>query len=102
MTATIVQTNETDLTKFAAAIQGLAQGRSNAVGVVTLRASQTTTTVAAPNCGADSKVFLFQTTANAATAHATTYASAVAAGSFVLTHASNGQTDKIFFWVALG
>lgn len=102
MTAYVVQTEEKDLTKHAFGQQQLAQGRSNAVGVCTLRASQTTTTVVAPNCGADSKVFLSPTTANAAAALATTYVSSVLTGSFVLTHASNVQADKTFGFICLG
>lgn len=102
MTAYVVQTEEKDLTKHAFGQQQLAQGRSNAVGVCTLRASQTTTTVNAQNCGADSRVFLSPTTANAAAALATTYVSSVSAGSFVLTHASNVQADKTFGFVCLG
>lgn len=102
MTAYVVQREEKDLTKHAFGQQQLAQGRSNAVGVCTLRASQTTTTVTAQNCGADSKVFLSPTTANAAAALATTYVSSVSAGSFVLTHASNVQADKTFGFVCLG
>jgi hypothetical protein len=102
MTASIVQPYEKDLTKFADALKGLAEGRSNATGTVTLRASQTTTTVTAPNCGAGSVVLLSPTTSNAAAAIATTYVSTVAGGSFILTHASNAQTDKIFGWVCLG
>lgn len=102
MTAYVVQTEEKDLTKHAFGQQQLAQGRSNAVGLCTLRANQTTTTVTAPNCGTGSKVFLSPTTANAAASTATTYVSSVLAGSFVLTHASNSQTDKIFGFVCLG
>ena len=102
MTAYVVQREEKDLTRHAFGQQQLAEGRSNAVGVCTLRASQTTTTVTAPNCGADSKVFLSPTTANAAAALATTYVSSVLAGSFVLTHASNAQADKTFGYVCLG
>lgn len=102
MTAYVVQTQEKDLTKFAFGQQQLAQGRSNAVGECTLRASQTTTTVIAQNCGLDSVVFLSPLTANAAAALATTYVSSVLAGSFILTHASNVQADKTFGFVCLG
>lgn len=102
MSATIVETFEKDLTKFAFSIQELAMGRSNATGAATLTAGTTTTTVTAINCGAASKVFLSPTTANAATALATTYVSTVAAGSFILTHANNAQTDRTFGFVCLG
>lgn len=102
MSATVVQTNEKDLTKFAFAVQQLAMGRSNATGTVTLTTSATTTAVTAPNCGAGSVISLSPKTANAAGALATTYVSAVAAGTFTLTHASNTQTDRTFGFVCLG
>lgn len=102
MSAPVVGTFEKDLTKYAQAIKELGQGRSNAVGTVTLRASQTTTTVAAPNCGAGNVVLLFPATANAAAIVASTYVSSVAPGQFVITHPSNASVDKTFYWVALG
>lgn len=102
MTALIVQTQEKDLTKFAAALQGLAQGRSNAIGEVTLTANAASTVVTAINCGGDSEVFLTPKTANAAAALATTYIATVVAGSFTITHANNAQTDKTFGYVCLG
>lgn len=104
MSVTIVPTDEKDLTKFAFAIQQLAQGRTNAAGTVTLRASQVTTTVPAPNCGAGSKVILFPATANAAAVVATTYvlATNVTAGQFIVTHASDVDVDQTFYWVAFG
>lgn len=102
MTAIIVQTQEKDLTKFALALQGLAQGRSNAIGEVTLTANAASTVVTSMTCGADSEVFLTPKTANAAAALATTYIATVAAGSFTITHANNSQTDKTFGYVCLG
>lgn len=104
MSATIVGAQEKDLSKFAFSIQELAAGRSNAVGTVTLRDGETTTTVAAPNCGAGSKVFLFPATANAADVVATTYVpvATVTAGQFIVNHASDTDEDQTFFWVALG
>jgi len=84
------------------AIRELFQGRSNAVGTVTLTANATTTVVTAINCGPDSKIFLMPTTANAVADLTGTYISAVASGSFTITHPNDADTDKIFFWVALG
>ena len=92
--------------KSTLAIQQLAQGRSNAAGTVTLTASAATTTVAAQNCGAGSKVFLFPTTANAAAelGAGTCYiaTATVTAREFIITHANNAQTDRTFFYVTLG
>lgn len=86
------------------AIRDLFQGRSNAVGRVTLTASSTTTVVSALNIGADTKVFLTATTANAAAEAGGTalYISAVGSGTFTITHANNSQTDRTFFWGAWG
>ncbi len=84
------------------AIQELQRGRSNALVLATLTAGATTTTVTAPNCGTGSAPILVPTTANAAAALATTYVSTISNGSFVLTHANNGQTDRTFRVVTLG
>lgn len=104
MSAPVVGTFEKDLTKYAAAIKELGQGRTNAAGTITLRASQTTTTVPAPNCGEGNAVFLFPATANAAAIVASTYvlASNVTPGQFIVTHPSNVSVDKTFYWVAFG
>lgn len=99
---------ETNIWRIVQAIIQLMQGRSNAVGEVTLRANQTTTVVtktvhrAAVNVGADSEVFLTPRTANAAAALATTWVSAVGQGTFTITHASNAQIDKLFGFEARG
>jgi hypothetical protein len=97
-----VSTNETDPTKINRAIQQLEQGRLNVTGTCTLAAGATTTVVKAPNCGAGSQVLLMAKTADAAAALATTYISAVANGSFAITHANNAQTDRIFGFACLG
>lgn len=104
MSAPVVQPGEKNLDRYQFAIKQLGEGRSNAVGVVTLRASQTTTAVEAPNCGAGNKVFLFPATANAAAIVASTYVTEanVTKAQFVITHPSNANTDKTFFWLALG
>lgn len=104
MSAPVLSPAEKDQSKLVFALNQLAQGRSNAVGTVTLRAGQTTTTVSAPACGAGSNVFLFPATANAAAVVATTYvlAANVTAGQFIVTHASDADTDQTFYYVALG
>ena len=104
MSSYVVARDEKDLKKFALAIQQLAEGRSNAVGALTLAASAGSTTVVAQNCGAGSVVLLSPRTAHAAAelAAGTCYVSAVALGSFTVTHASNAQTDRTFGYVCLG
>lgn len=104
MTSLIVGTTEKDMTKFALAIQQLAQGRSNANGSVTLALNEATTTVTAPNCASGSTVLLFPMTANAAAefGNGTVYVSTVSNGSFVVTHANSATASRTFRWVAIG
>lgn len=102
MTALVLSPDEKDLRKIVLAVNQLGLGRSNAVGTVTLTANATTTTVTAQNCASGSSVHLTAKTAHAAAALATTYIGTVSNGSFVITHANNAQTDRDFFWVALG
>jgi hypothetical protein len=104
MSAIVLAVNEKDPAKIGFAVNQLGQGRSNAVGEVTLRASQTTTTVSAPNCAAGSHVFLFPRTANAAAIVAATYvlSTNVTQGQFIITHTSNSNADKTFSYVCLG
>jgi hypothetical protein len=104
VTAYVPGTLETDPKKIIMSLQQLAAGRSNATSSVTLTANTTTTTVTPINCAAGSAVFLFPTTANAATewGNGTIYVSAVAKQSFTLTHANNAQIDRTFFYVCLG
>lgn len=102
MSALVLSPGESDLRRIIAAINQLTQGRSNAVGSVTLTTSTTTTTVAAQTCGSGSTVILSPTTANAAGALATTYISSVGNSTFTITHASNAQTDRTFLYVAIG
>lgn len=102
MAGNVPAITETSLARIIQSIRDLYAGRSNAVGTVTLRASQTTTVVTALNVGAGSRVFLEPTTANAAAVRASTYPSSVGQGTFTITHPSNSNTDKTFYWVALG
>jgi hypothetical protein len=99
-----VSTQEKDLSKFAIAIQQLANGRSNATGVVTLATGATTTTVSNVNCAAGSTVHLTATTADAAAALATTFVppATVSKQQFVINHASSSLADRTFFYVCLG
>jgi hypothetical protein len=95
---------ESNPVRLAQAIRELFQGRSNAVGEVTLTESDTTTDVTAANCGLDSKIFLFPKTADAAAELAAggCYISAVAREQFTITHANDASTDRTFFWLAIG
>lgn len=98
---------EKSLPRMNQALRDLAAGRSNAVGEVTLAADANTfTVVTAPNCGEDSKVFMFPASANAAheMANGSVYVSDVASGTFTVQHSNDSATanNRTFFWVALG
>lgn len=96
--------DEQDKIRQNQAIRQLMEGRSNAVGTLTLAHDgiATTTTVTAPTCGPNSAVFLFPSTAHGAAVVATTYVSSVAATQFVVTHATTTNADVTFFYVCLG
>lgn len=99
---------ETRIYSIVQVIIGLMTGRSNSVGQVTLRASQTTTTVtkavdpAAVNVSLSSEIFLSPRTANAAAALATTFISAVGQGTFTISHANSVTLDRTFGFEARG
>ena len=90
------------------AIIQLMQGRSNAVGQVTLRAGETTTTVtraisqAAVNVSLDSEVFLTPRTATASAVFKDCWISATGQGTFTITHPSAADADMTFGWHAIG
>jgi len=104
MSATVVRRDEKDLTKFAFAMQQLAEGRSNAVGSVTLTQNAGSTTVTAPNCGSGSTVLLFPETSAAATEFVagTLRVGTVNNGSFVITHVNSATSGRTFRWAAFG
>jgi hypothetical protein len=104
MSGNVPAPTEKDSYRIVRAVRELFEGRSNAVGSFTLAANAATTTVSAPNCGAGSTVLFTPTSANAAAevGNGTIRVSAVANGSFTLTHASNAQTDRTFLYAALG
>jgi hypothetical protein len=104
MSAPHLSPAETSLYVIVNAVRQLMQGRSNAAGSVTLASGATSTTVAAPNCAALSQVFLFPRTAHAAAELAAggCYVSAVAAGTFTVSHANNPQADRTFGYACLG
>jgi hypothetical protein len=104
MSAPQLSPSETQLYRIVNAVRQLMQGRSNAAGSATLTPSVASTTVTAPNCAPGAQVFLCPRTAHAAAELAAggCYVSAVASGSFTITHANNAQTDRTFSYACLG
>lgn len=86
------------------ALNNQLDGRSNAIGTVTLTASQATTTVTDRRVGTASRIVLMPTTANAAAEIATgnMYVSDVTARQFTITHTNNAQTDRTFDYAIKG
>lgn len=104
MTAYVPGLDEKDQKAVIRSLRELASGRSNATGTVTLTTSTTTTAVTNANCAAGSTIIVTPTTANAATevGNGTMYVSAVANGSFTITHASSATTGRTFLYAILG
>lgn len=104
MSAYVPGTEEADLKRLILSLQQLAAGRSNAVGSVTLTTSSATTAVTTANCAAGSTPILTPTTANAAAevGNGTMYVSAVANGSFTITHANSATTGRTFLYAIVG
>ena len=104
MTAYVPGISETDLKKIVLALQQLAAGRSNAVGSVTLTTGSTTTIVTTSNCAAGSTPILTPASVSAAAeiGNGTMYVSAVANGSFTITHAGSATAARTFLYAILG
>lgn len=107
MTVYVPGTTETDLTKIILAIQQIAAGRSNATGTVTLSTGATSTVVTTKQAGViavGSTPLLTPNTAAAATeaASGNMYVSAVANGSFTISHTNSATAGRTFLWAILG
>jgi hypothetical protein len=104
MTAYVPGITETDLKKIVLALQHLAAGRSNAVGSVTLATGSATTTVTTANCAQGSTPILTPASANAAAemGNGMMYVSAVANGSFTITHTNSATAGRTFLYAILG
>jgi hypothetical protein len=96
--------SETSIARLVRSIRALYEGRSNAVGSFTCSQNQATTTVAAPNCGPDSKVLLTPRHANAAAelGNGTLYVSAVVPGQFTVAHSNSGTGNRTFDYAIQG
>lgn len=97
---------ETDTRRISSALKQVLEGRSNAVGSVTLThdGTATTTTVTAPNCGPNSVVFLAPLTDWAAASFPTSYvlAANISAGQFIITHQPTSNATETFGWFCVG
>lgn len=96
--------SETRILVINTVLRQLAQGRNNATGSVTLTASATSTVVTSDVVNDEDTVLLSPMTANAAAeiGAGTAYVSAVAKGSFTITHANAVSTDRTFRWATFG
>lgn len=87
---------------LASTINELLKGRANNVGEVTLTENAVTTTKTDTRIKSQMKVWLSPRTANAAAAMTNVYVSAVADGSFTLTHSNAATTDRTFDYIFHG
>ena len=102
MAGTKPNTGETQVWRIVQSVRELFEGRSDAIGQVTLTVSSATTTVNDNNVGPYSVVKLSPRTANAAAAIGGLYVSSIKAKQFVLTHANNAQADRTFDYALQG
>ena len=97
---------ETNLSKIVHAVRQIIEGRSNAVGSVTLThdGSATSTLVKAPSCGPTSMVVLTPTTAHAGAVATTTIVKPADVGQaqFYITHAATASSDLTYFYGCFG
>lgn len=84
------------------AYSNLLAGKTNNTGSVTLTANATSTTLTDTRIGGSSIILFSPATANAATATANLYVSAVGDGTATLTHSNNAQTDRVFNYAVIG
>lgn len=78
------------------------RGRLCNIGTVTLQANAFSTSVTDARAGVTSFIDFAPETPNAASGATTMYVSAQGKGYFVITHASNAQTDRTFTYTITG
>ena len=94
--------------KLARAVNGVLQGKMNAVSTVTLTANSATTTLTDDRITPKSYIGFMPTTANAAAALANLYVTnristnGTTIGNATLNHANNAQVDRTFTIVIIG
>ena len=85
-----------------ASLNNTINGKLNSTGTVTLRASQTTTTLTDARLGGNSIILFMPITANGRTGLNGMYVSARAEGSATLTHASSSNADQNLAYTIIG
>jgi hypothetical protein len=83
-------------------INGLLEGRHNAIGTATLAVSTTMTQITDARVGINSVMPLVPTTARAAASIASVYISAKLQGAFIITHDSQTYTDRVYSYTVGG
>lgn len=95
-------TGSVEAWRLVQAINQMLRGKLNNVDDVTLRASQTTTTISDPTIGPSSIIILTPRSASAATALQSAYVSAQSQNSATITHPSNAAVDQNVRYCVLG
>jgi len=85
-------------------VNNIMRGKLNCTGAVTLAAGAGSTLLSDARIGGGSALLLQATSANAAAelGNGTLYFDAPGAGSVVIRHANNGQSDRSFCYVVIG
>lgn len=102
MTTLNIPPGETTIRTIVAVIRALIRGGSNATGMFTLAANQSTTVVTDVNCQNGRHVWFSPATAHAAAEIAAggmyIAAADIVAGQFTVHHANNAQADRTFHY----
>ena len=85
-----------------ASLNNTINGKLNSTGTITLRASQTTTTLTDARISGNSVILFMPTTANGSTAFSGLHVSARSNGSATLTHASSSNADQNLSYCVIG
>jgi len=88
--------------EIAEVLNNAVNGKLNCTGSFTVTRNVGTTTVTDPRAGKDSVILFSPTTSHAATEVNHLYVSTKNNGSFVVSHRSNGTSDRDFDYVIIG
>lgn len=94
--STAIADDKQRLNRTVQVVNGLLDGRNNAIGTATLASSTTTSQIIDARVGVDSVITLMPTTSRAASSLTAVYVSSRLQGSFILTHDSQTYTDRVY------
>jgi hypothetical protein len=83
-------------------VNGIMDGKTNNTGTITLRSSNTTTTLTDARIGAESVIIMTPMSENAAKEFGSAFISARTNGSATITHKNTGHADLNYTYIVVG